>query len=112
MAPELDTFNSLEGISPAFDPSRVLLRRIFFIRANKNKYVSTVFYSTRNYQPLVEIGDTEKKPLILTSKHVRVRAENLPRQCEDLCKDEYYVCKDGDFKINTAGKFRIPSVSR
>ena len=39
----------IEALNPAFDPSRVLLRRLFFLNAEKTKYVSIGFYPTRNY---------------------------------------------------------------
>ena len=41
-------------VSPAFDPKRVLLRRLSFINAKRNKYVSVGYYPAREYQPLVE----------------------------------------------------------
>ena len=61
-APEIDTCDLFpeSTISPAFDPNRVLLRRVFFIGAEKSKYVLIGFYPTRNYQPLVELGGCEK----------------------------------------------------
>jgi len=42
--------------SSAFDPQRVLLRRIFFIKSDRTKYVSVGFYPSRDYQLLVEFG--------------------------------------------------------
>jgi len=42
--------------NPAFDPKRVLLRRLFFINEDRTKYVSVGFYSARDYLPLVEFG--------------------------------------------------------
>ena len=57
MAPELDTCKS---INSAFDPNRVLLRRVFFIGPEKTKYISIGFYPTRKYQPLVVIGVPRK----------------------------------------------------
>ena len=56
-APEIETCNSLpEGIiNPAFDPKRVLLRRVFFFGPEKTKYISIGFYPSRNSQPLVEL---------------------------------------------------------
>jgi hypothetical protein len=43
---------------PAFDHSRVLLRRLFFLNVEKSRYVSVGFYPVREYQPLVEFGGT------------------------------------------------------
>jgi len=68
------------GISPGFDPDRVLLRCVFFIGSDKSKYVSVGFYTSRNYEALVELGGSEKSPIILTVQHVRTLAENLSRQ--------------------------------
>jgi hypothetical protein len=39
----------VQPISPLFVPSMVLLRRIFFIDADKTRYVSVGFYPARNY---------------------------------------------------------------
>ena len=61
MAPQIDTCTSFESINPAYDPNRVLLRRIF-IGAEKTRYISIGYYPARNYQPLVEIGGPEKTP--------------------------------------------------
>jgi len=55
--PEFDTCNFyVEAISPAFEPKRVLLRRLFLIDDDRTKYVSVGFYPTRDYQPFVEFG--------------------------------------------------------
>ena len=35
----------IEGINPTFDPNRTLLRRVFFLNEDRNKYVS--WHSTR-----------------------------------------------------------------
>jgi len=48
---------------PAFDPSRVLLRRLFILNDDKSRYVSVGFYPAHNYQPLVEFGGTRILPL-------------------------------------------------
>jgi hypothetical protein len=42
--------------NPAFDPKRVLLRRLFFINDVRTKYVSVGFYPASNYLPLFEFG--------------------------------------------------------
>jgi len=57
--------------NPAFDPQRVLLRRLFFLNANKMKYVSVGFYPASDYLPLVEFGvirSCGSKAIILTDK--------------------------------------------
>jgi len=90
-ATEIDTCNSFpeDVISPAFDPNRFLLRRVFFIGPEKIKYISIGFYPTRNYQLLVELGGPEKIPIILTDNHMRFLVEHLPRQITGLCTNVY-----------------------
>jgi hypothetical protein len=46
----------IEALSATFDPSRVPLRRLFFLNADRSKYVSVGFYPTRNYEPCLELG--------------------------------------------------------
>ena len=55
---------------------------------------------------MVEIGGPEKSPIILSDRHVGFMAEHLPRQCDALCNNERYICKDEDFKMNSAGNYR------
>jgi len=52
----------IEEISPALDPNRALLRRVFFLNDDHNKYVSVAFYPAQGYTALVEYG-TAKTPL-------------------------------------------------
>jgi hypothetical protein len=111
MAPHLDTCNYSEVLSPAFDPNRALLRRVFFIGPDKTKYISIAFCPNNNYQPMVEIGAPYAAPLLLTHRHVRIMAEHLSAQYDALCNNEYYIARDEDFKMNTAGGFRVASVS-
>jgi hypothetical protein len=111
IAPQIDTCNYAEAISPAFDSNRALLRRVFFIGSDKTKYVSIGFYPTKNYQPMVELGARDKAPLLLDDSHVRLMADHLTEQCDALCNNEYYICRDGVFKMNTAGGYRVAMVS-
>jgi hypothetical protein len=107
-APELDTCNLLvEAVSPAFDPNRVLLSRVFFIDEDKAKYASVGYYPTRDNQPPIEFGGPKKKPINLNDQQVRTMAEYLPSLCEALCNNEHYICKDGDFRFNSAGGYRF-----
>lgn len=110
-APELDTcLHVVEAISPAFDPNRVLLRRLFFIADDKSKYVSVGYYPARNYQPFVELGGAKKQPLLLNDQHLRTMAEHIRALCDALCTNEYYIGKDGDFRMNTTGSYRVARV--
>jgi len=81
-----------------FDPNRVLLRRVFFIDPEKTNYISVGFYPSRSNQHLMEIGIPKTNPFILTDLHVKTLAENLPAQCDALCRDEYYKVLDGTSK--------------
>jgi hypothetical protein len=78
-APELDTCNYYsKSIGLAFDPQRVLLRRVFFLTRDKSKYVSVGFYPSSNYQPLVQFGGSHNKPIIITSETMETIASHLP----------------------------------
>ena len=109
--PEFDTCNLyVEAVSPAFDPKRVLLRCVFFIVEDRIKYVSVGFFLARDYQPLVEFGAVKRnKPaiLVLTDQHMKTMAEIRPRVCESMCGNEQYGFKDGDFRLNTTGSYRV-----
>jgi hypothetical protein len=97
-------FYAMADISPAFDPNRVLLRRVFFTDEDKTGYISVGFYPARNYQPLVEFGHIKReKPtiLVLNDRHVKTLTEILPRICEFLCRVENYEYSDRDFRLNT-----------
>jgi hypothetical protein len=110
-APQIDMCTYAEAISPAFDPNRALLRRVFFIGPDKAKYVSIGFYPTKNYQPMVELGAHGKTPLLLDDGQVRHMAEHLAAQCDALCNNDYYITREGDFKMNTSGSYRVAIVS-
>ena len=45
--------------------------------------------------------------LILDDRQVNKMAEFLPRLCESMCGNEQYGCKEGDFRLNTTGSYRI-----
>jgi hypothetical protein len=95
-------------ISPAFDSSRVLLRRVFFLNEEKSRYVSVGFYPARNYQPLLEFGGTRILPLVLPKEFVKIAVERLPVLVEAMCRNEHFVwCSVGaDFKIIPQGRTR------
>ena len=79
--PEFDTCNFyVEEVSHAFDPKRVLLRRVFFIDEDRTKYVSVGLYPARDYQPLVELGHVKRNTatiLVLTIS----TSKRWPRFC-------------------------------
>jgi len=93
----------------AFDPSRVLLRRVFFLSDKKSRYVSFGFYPAHNYQPLVEFGETRILPLVLPADYVYIVVERLPGLVEAMCWHERFVWRSEDkvFKMNSTGWYRI-----
>jgi hypothetical protein len=74
--------------NPAFDPKRVLLRRLFFINEDRTKYVPVGFYPARDYQLMVEFGVLRRgggpKTLILSDEQVDALAETLPTLREEM----------------------------
>jgi len=75
---------------PAFDPQRMLLRRLFSINANKTKYVSFWFYPARDYLALVEFGvmrSCGSKSIFLTGEQVYTLAQCLPTFADAICKE-------------------------
>jgi len=93
--PEIDIYSySVEdGMSPAFDPNRALLRRVFFLDENKTRYVSVAFYPSMGYMPMVEFGGSKIGPIRLTEQQVMALVEHLPplycndhgRPCVSAC---------------------------
>ena len=107
-APELDT--CLDVFSTALaNPNTALLRRVFFIAEDKSKFVSVGYYPARGYQPLAEFGGA-KKPLLLDVQQLQTMAENIATLCNALSTKEHFSKKDGDFKMNTTGTYRIARV--
>jgi hypothetical protein len=90
---------------PAFDPDRVLLRRIFFIDGYNTKYVSVCFYPARDYQPLVEFGAVRRggsKPIVLANEHVDRLAERPPK----------VLCETGGSGSDASDTFRLIPIRR
>jgi len=93
---------------PAFDPSRVLLRRVFFPNDEKSRYVSVGFYPAHNYEPLVELGGTRILPLVLPADYVNIGAERLPSLVEAMCRNEHFVWSSEvqEFRLNSTKVYR------
>ena len=93
--------------NPAFDPKRVLLRRMFFVNEDKTKYVSVGYYPARDYQPLVEFGAIRRggsKCLILADEQVAALADCLPSIRDSMCVggDRVVIkCESGNFRLHT-----------
>jgi len=92
---------------PAFDPKRVLLRRMFFINEDKTKYMSVGFYPARDYQLLVEFGAIrrgESKSIFLTNEQVAALADCLPAIRDSMCVGGDWVIikwEGGNFRLHT-----------
>jgi hypothetical protein len=98
----------VEAVSPAFDPKRVLLRRIFFINQDKTKYVSIGYYPARNYEPLVEFGGSVRiNPIILTEPQVRFLAESIPDMCISMCNGQQTTFKNANVRLATTGNLDV-----
>jgi hypothetical protein len=68
------------------------------------------FYSARGYQPLAEFGGAKKLPLLLDAQHLQTMGENIAALCNALSTNEHFNKKDGDFRMNTTGSYRIARV--
>jgi len=108
-APELNT--CLDAVATTLsNPNRALLRRVFFVAEDKSKYVSVAYYPARGYQPLAEFGVAKKLPLLLNDEQLRTMAENIAALCDALSTNEHYMKKNGDFRMNTTGSYRVARV--
>ena len=93
--------------NPAFDPKRVLLRRMFFINDDRTKYMSVGYYPARDYQPLVEFGAIRRggsKSLILADEQVTAMADCLPAIRDSMCVGGdrvVFKCESGSFRLHT-----------
>jgi hypothetical protein len=52
----------VEAISPILDPNRALLRRVFFLNEDRNKYISVAFYTQQGYSVLGKLGAAKSAP--------------------------------------------------
>jgi hypothetical protein len=107
-APEFDTCNYYsESVGLTFDPQWVLLRRVFFLNKEKSKYVSVGFYPALDYQPLVEFGGSQNKPIFITPYIAESLAQHLPRMCNSMCGNEHYAFRVGLFRLTTNGTLKV-----
>ena len=94
--------------NPAFDPKRVVHRRLFFINYDRNKYVSVDFYPAHDYLPLLQFGVIRTggwpKTLIVSDEQVNALAEDLRMLREAMCSGETSVAvrgrENGAFRLN------------
>jgi len=107
-APELHT--CLNVVSTALaNPNRALLRRVFLIAEDKSNSCLG-FYPARGYQPVAEFGGAKKLPLLLNAQQLQTMADNIAALCNALSTNEQFSTKNGDFKMNTTGSYRIARV--
>ena len=106
----LELESCLDVVSTALaNPNRAMLRRVFFIAEDKSKFVSVGFYPARGYQPLAEFGGAKKLPLLLNAQQLQTMAD-IAGLCNALSTNEHFSTKDGDFKMNTTGSYKIARV--
>jgi len=67
------------------------------------------FFPARGYQPLAEFGGAKKLPLPLNAQQLQTMAD-IAALCNALATNEQFSTKDGDFKMNTTGSYRITRV--
>jgi hypothetical protein len=108
-SPELDT--CLDDVSTVLaNPNTAVLRRVFFIAEDKSKFLTVGYHPARGSHPLAEFGGAKKLPLLLDAQQMQTMSENIATLCKVLSKFEHFSKKDGDFKMNTTGKYRIARV--
>ena len=81
----------VQAVSHAFDPKRVLFRRLCYINEDRTKYVSVGFFPTRHSQPFVEFGVARKNGsnfIILNDMQIDTITEYVPRMCESMFNNE------------------------
>ena len=108
-APELVPCTYVEVVSPAFEPNRVILRRVLLLNYDKSKYVSVGFYTAQNYHRLVVFGGTTLLPLVFAADFVTVLVERLPGLLEAMCQNEQFQWRSEDtvFRVNSTGLYRV-----
>jgi hypothetical protein len=94
------------SIDTKYDPQRVLLRRVFFLNRDKSKYVSVGFYPALDYEPLLEFGGSQNKPIFVTNGVADSLAQHLPSMCTSMCRNERYAFREGLFRLTTVGNFQ------
>ena len=72
--------------------------------------MSVGFFPARGYQPLAEFGVAKKLPLLLNAQQLQTMADNIAALCNALATNEQFSTKDGDFKMNTTGSYRVARV--
>jgi hypothetical protein len=90
-------------LNPLVLPQRVLLRHVFFLNAEKSRYVSVGFYPARFSRVLTEFGGPRISPIILMEQILTTLMEHLPKLCEAMCRGERYACKDSVFWLVYSG---------
>ena len=100
--------------NPAFDPQRVLLRRLFFHKCKQDQIRVCRILPARDYLPLVEFGVIRicgSKVIILTDEQVYTLAQCLPTIADAMCKEGKEVtsvikCESGNFRVGVPKRRR------
>ena len=94
-APDFDTCNFyVEAVNPMFVPMRVLLRRLFVIDVDRNRYVSVGFYPSRDYLPFVEFGVVKRtgQPSSLSTSSRSIKWPNVYLEYATECAATNSTC--------------------
>jgi hypothetical protein len=95
----------------ALDPNRALLRRVFFLNEDRNKYISVAFYPQQGYSVLVDLGTAKSAPLRLSEHQFTKVTEHVPALTQAICADEYYVSDVVDnFKVVTGSSYQTAKI--
>jgi hypothetical protein len=76
---------------------------VFFLNRDRTKYVSVGFYPALDYQPLVEFGGSQNKPIFIATDVAESLAQHLPRMCNSMCGNERHAFREGLFRLTTIG---------
>jgi hypothetical protein len=88
-------------------PTRVLLRRVFFLSHVKNIYVSVGFYPAPNYTFMVEFGGPRIITISLTEQQRKTLRDKLPKLSDSLCRNETFTCTDELFRLQTTATLGV-----
>jgi hypothetical protein len=79
---------------------------VFFLNRDRSKYVSVGFYPALDYEPLLEFGGSQNKPIFVTNDVADSLAQHLPRMCNSMCGNEHYTFREGLLRLTTIGTLK------
>jgi hypothetical protein len=80
---------------------RALLRRVYFPKPERSKYVTLGFSPDRGYRAFFALGGVRQVPLVLAASFVSALSVHLPNQCDHMLRGERYRCNEMSFRIVT-----------